>query len=91
MRCDCLLEILISLFNSEYRSLRQRHFPHRCGGVGSDLKRYFDFILSGVLHNTFVIFDHAMSLRSDQTTSSEMSFAKHCEILAEELMSSTLE
>jgi hypothetical protein len=41
------------------RALRQKCFPYRCGvatkSVGSDLKRYFDFILSSALHNTFKI------------------------------------
>ena len=63
-------------FSFHHRSLRQRNFPYRCGPAaqssGSDLKRYFDFILSSVLHNTFEIFEQQVNdLQQQQRNVSE--------------------
>jgi hypothetical protein len=61
--------------------LHGKHWQFRTGSerdtAGGDLRRFFDFILSSVLQNTFAIFD----MQSNST----LIFAKHCEILAEEL------
>jgi hypothetical protein len=79
--------------------LRQRNFPYRCGPAaqssGSDLKRYFDFILSSVLHNTFEIFEQQVNdLQQQQRNVSEedsqKQFSTNCIQLAEEMIASTL-
>lgn len=74
------------------RSLRQRCFPYRCGSIqkgdsaGSDLKRFFDFILSNVLRNTFKMFEF---LTKTDEGNHKLSFSSHCILLAEELFDST--
>ena len=56
------------------RSLRHRSYPHQMRGDESDLKRYFDYILSCVLHNTFAIYNYIHDLdRSFQDLSLELS------------------
>ena len=75
-----------------HRLLRQKCFPYQCGnaanGVGSDLKRYFDFILSCVLQNTFKIYLHLNYIQCDRESPKE--FSSFCVALAEELFKSTL-
>jgi len=80
------------IFVYEIRSLRQKCFPYRCGNaandVGSDLKRYFDFIFSCVLQNTFKIYLHLNHIHCDRKSLKE--FSSFCVHLAEELFKSTL-
>jgi len=70
---------------------RQKCFPYRCGSIqkgesaGSDLKRFFDFILSNVLRNTFKIFEF---LTKTDEGNHKVSFSSHCILLAEELFDS---
>lgn len=84
--------------------MRQKCFPYRCGsiahtGVGSDLKRYFDFIFSSVLHNSFKIFESFSGTSSAAAASSSVEgekdehsgFSAFCITLAEELFQSTLQ
>lgn len=79
------------LFGEQYRSLRQKNFPYRCGNaansVGSDLKRYFDFIMSCVLQNTFKIYLHFNHIECD--TESLEEFSNFCVQLAFELFESS--
>lgn len=86
-------------FTLIYRSLRQKSYPYRCGsisqtGVGSDLKRYFDFIFSSVLHNSFKIFEYFSGVPAAAAENEEYSnngFSVFCIALAEELFQSTLQ
>lgn len=75
-----------------WRSLRQKNFPYRRGNaaneVGSDLKRYFDFIFSCVLQNTFKIYLHFNHIQCDRESLKE--FSSFCVALSEELFKSTL-
>ena len=86
------------------RALRQKSFPYRCGSaansVGSDLKRYFAFILSSVLHNTFAIYEHYNGITTaaaavaaseeEEEKGQTQQFSSHCVHLVEELFDSTL-
>ena len=89
---------LIKKFSFHHRSLRQRNFPYRCGPAaqssGSDLKRYFDFILSSVLHNTFETFEQQVNdLQQQQRNVSEedsqKQFSTNCIHLAPKFAFST--
>jgi len=74
------------------RSLRQKCFPYRCSSNkdgGSDLKRYFDFILSCVLSNTFKIFEFVTN--TSERDENHISFGMHCQHLACELYDSTFQ
>ena len=74
------------------RSLRQKCFPYRCSSNnrgesgGSDLKRFFDFVFSCVLRNTFKIYEFLT--KTDGKGSHKLSFSSHCILLSEELFDS---
>jgi len=60
------------------------------------MKRYFDFILSSVLHNTFKIYEYINSSSSDISGGDEErehgkdhEFSTFCVLLAEELFDSS--
>jgi hypothetical protein len=104
--CVCVCVLLSEMFSSSfhftssYRSLRQKSYPYRCGsisqtGVGSDLKRYFNFIFSCVLHNSFKIFECFSGIPAAAAAAEAKEdyfnnrFSVFCIALAEELFQST--
>lgn len=85
-----LYNVGFSICDKLNRSLRQKCFPYRCSKNkegGSDLKRYFDFVLSCILHNTFKIYEYATE--TDQKGSDHLPFSEHCIVLSQELFDST--